>query len=535
MKRIVIFTGQLTYSVRKGLAVLRESFPDTEFLVLHHRPPRRIKRVLRNQWRHLLRNGWRWIPHQVVNVCGKLAARVAPLLRRPPAPPSNAPGRQFDEEVLFSQDRITKVETPSLHNQSTLEQVRQFQPDLGIALAAPILRPELFEIPRRGTINLHKGKVPDYRGMPPAFWEFWHDEESVGCTIHRIERGLDTGDVLLAESVSRQQFSTVAGMQLMLDELGVAMMAKAVRLIAEDQATWTPQQTGGATYTTPTLKQSATMARKHGPVRDDSSLRFALKESVFANYLTFCCPVARGRRQLSGRRNVTVLLYHRVSDEFRDTVTVGVEQFQRQMAHLAARYQVVSIADIVEGRLPESSTGRPCVAVTFDDGYLDNFTNAVPILLRNKVPAAFFVSTGMIGQPIGFPHDLAKLGRALPNMTWDQLREMHRLGFTIGSHTVSHINCAQVDVETLRQELVVAKARLQEELGLEDVYFAYPYGKRTDMTQERMPLVHEAGYQACFSAYGGVNPVPVDRFHVLRIGVDYNYSLRGLAARIEGW
>src|SRR5262249_28366355 len=146
-----------------------------------------------------------------------------------------------------------------------------------------------------------------------------------------------------------------------------------------------------------------------------------------------------GLRWLTAPR-VAVLLYHRVSDDARDNLTVGIEQFDRQMALVRKHCRVVSIDDVVTGRGVVS--GTPTVCITFDDGYLDNYLHAMPILLKHAIPAAFFVSTGIVGTERAFPHDLRRGNQNLPVMNWDQLREMRDRGFTIGSHSVSHIDCA---------------------------------------------------------------------------------------------
>lgn len=528
MNKIAIFTGNLTFSMRKALVVLLDEFPSTEFLVMHHQPRKKLKRVARSQWRHLSKNGWRWVPHKVSQVAGPVCKR----LRYVPPKRSDFPGTQFDADNIFRNDRIEYFETKWIHGKSSIGRLTEFTPDLGISLAGPILRPQLFEIPRLGTINLHKGKVPDYRGMPPAFWELWNDELEVGVTIHRVEKGLDTGEILLERTLPRQKFSTVQGMQIGLDELGVEMVCEAVQLLTTEQAKWKPQPAGGNTYTTPTLKQTATLARRLAPQRVDSVVRTSVKTAVFTGYNHVYRPIAR---QLDRTTSVAILLYHRISDEIRDSVTVGIEQFNQQMAHIAEHYQLVSTEDLYADRLPTSTNGKPLVAVTFDDGYLDNYMNAVPILLRNKVPATFFVTTGMIGQPIGFQHDLERLGRALPNMNWHQLRKMRSYGFTIGSHTVTHINCAKVEPDKLAWELTVSRDRLKQELGLEEQIFAYPFGLETDITEDGIEMVKQAGYIGCMSAYGGRNDGGIDPYNVLRFGVDYNFSLDALVAKVEGW
>lgn len=236
---------------------------------------------------------------------------------------------------------------------------------------------------------------------------------------------------------------------------------------------------------------------------------------------------------LQSRQRVIVLLYHRVNDDLRDAVTVGVEQFDEQMAWLRRHNRVASIEDLVHGNIRRDMS-RPVVVVTFDDGYLDNYEKAVPILLRYQIPAAFFVSTGMIGTSKGFAHDLDKLGYALPNMNCDQLRHMKELGFTIGSHTVTHLNCAKADLQEVRAELTESRDTLRHELAGEELIFATPFGRRTDMPPSVLAMVKQAGYSGCLSAYGGYVKGDIDSYDIQRCSISYNFSMLAFRARLEG-
>src|SRR5262249_43511096 len=153
------------------------------------------------------------------------------------------------------------------------------------------------------------------------------------------------------------------------------------------------------------------------------------------------------------------------------------------------------------------------VCITFDDGYLDNYEHAAPILIKHRMPAAFFVSTGMIGTERPFPHDLRRGNPAIPTMQWQHLREMRAAGFYIGSHSVSDIDCAREPESIVAGELTQSRQDLRRELGMERAIFAYPYGGKDNMTHERLELVKRAGYDGCLSAYGGVNVGKVDRFN----------------------
>jgi peptidoglycan/xylan/chitin deacetylase (PgdA/CDA1 family) len=515
-KRIVVFTSGLSYAVRKGIVAIDSSRPDLRWLVVVQRPERTPERLLRNQWFNLKRNGWRWIPYQLGEIYHR--ATTGPRLT-----PAGAPGHEYGEEALRARANLRLVVVSNLHCPSTLALVNDFAPDVGLSLAAPILRRELFGIPRRGTINLHKGELPRFRGMPPAFWELWHDEQHVGCSVHRVDDGLDTGEVIEASSVPRGRYSSLRGLQLALDERGVDLTCRAVNAVLAGAADPRPQAAqGGRTFRKPTLGQQAALARRIGRVQPRAHPwpRVLAKDAVAACQWTawhLLRPVLKSR--------VTVLLYHRVSDDARDNLTVGVEQFDRQMAILASRCRVVPLREAIESGT-QAHGGRPVVAVTFDDGYLDNYTTAVPIMQRHGIPGSFFVSTGLIGTDTPFPHDQRRGNAGLENMTWDQLREMAAAGFEIGSHSVSHIDCAAEPEAVVRRELEASLEALREELGSGEYAFAYPYGGRQHMTPERLALVREAGYSACLSAYGGSNVALVDRFNVLRCGVNWEFSDR---------
>lgn len=513
--KLVVFTGNLTYSVRKGIADINRRYSKLDWLILLHSPHPGISQLFRNQWRNLRRNGYRWIPYQVGDIAQRLVARSG-------ADESQSPiGSRNTLSALQSCANVRLERVHDLHAESTLAMVKEFEPDLGLSLAAPILRQTLFSIPRLGTLNLHKGKLPDYRGMPPAFWELWNDETSVGCSVHWVDDKLDTGSVIKQSTVEREQYSTVRGLQLALDELGVVLMGDAVAAALEGNTEAKEQSRGGKTYRKPTLAQVAQLDRKlqsRQPVASPAA-RQRLKNAASA--FTFRAWRTGLHRLIMPR--LTVLLYHRVSDAARDNLTVGVEQFDRHMAMIAKHCVALSIEDVIACRMVPRSA-KPLVCVTFDDGYLDNYTSAVPIMVQHRIPGAFFVSTGIIERAGRFPHDVQRDNPLLPVMNWRQLRDMKEQGFTIGSHSVNHIDCAAEPEETVWKELVQSAEDLRRKVGLTDLIFAYPYGGRQHMTPERLSLVKNAGYVACLSAYGGTNVGSVDPFNVRRRGINWEFS-----------
>lgn len=87
----------------------------------------------------------------------------------------------------------------NFHDADCLDALRALAPDLAVVDGTYVLREPVFLLPRFGSINLHCGKLPDYRGAPPAFWELYNGEREVGVTVHRVTAKLDEGPILQQE------------------------------------------------------------------------------------------------------------------------------------------------------------------------------------------------------------------------------------------------------------------------------------------------------------------------------------------------
>ncbi len=515
LARIVVFAGDLSYPTCKNVIAIDRALPGLSWLVLVHTPPRRAAHMVRRQWRGLRRNGWRQVPALAGALQRQLSART-------PLPDvADAPGFESTASHLRSLKHVAIQEVADMHADAVLTRVAAFAPDLGISLGAPILQPSLYALPRLGTLNLHKGKLPEYRGMPPVFWELWNGEASVGCTVHWIEEGLDTGPIAAATSLAVEKYSTVKGLLARLDEVGIDLVRDVVVKLAAGKSRRVAQRPGGSVYRRPSLAQVAHLEHRLAqrlPPQPALAKRLAkhwIRKGAFT--------VGMAAIPWAAQPRATVLLYHRVTDSVRDNLTTGIEQFDRQMSLLRRYFHVMALPDLLaQAAIPK--TGRPVVCVTFDDGYLDNYINAFPILSRHQIPAAFFVSTGFIGTRRRFAHDIRRGNPLIALMSWDHLREMHAAGFTIGSHTVNHIDCAAESEQRVRRELHESMDSLARELHLDQVIFSYPYGGRQHITPERLEWVRQVGYTGCVSAYGGTNVGTLDRFNVLRRGIHWEFG-----------
>jgi peptidoglycan/xylan/chitin deacetylase (PgdA/CDA1 family) len=203
----------------------------------------------------------------------------------------------------------------------------------------------------------------------------------------------------------------------------------------------------------------------------------------------------------SGRSAMSALLFHRVTDAIpTDGLTVSTAWFRDLCRLLRRRFHVVPLAELHRFVRTGGAPPRRTVAITFDDCYYDNL-DAARTLAEFQLPACFFIPTQFVGTAHVFAWD-----RGLPrlaNLSWNDVREMAGLGHDIGSHTVSHADLGTLGADETRRELVESKKTLEDQIGRPVRWFAYPFGGRQNFRLEHLPLVYEAGYDACFSGFGG--------------------------------
>jgi peptidoglycan/xylan/chitin deacetylase (PgdA/CDA1 family) len=234
----------------------------------------------------------------------------------------------------------------------------------------------------------------------------------------------------------------------------------------------------------------------------------------------------------SGRRFMSVVLFHRVTDEIPlDGLTVSTAWFRSFCALMRDRFHVVRLGELCRilstGETPPLRT----VAITFDDSYRDNLF-AARVLAEHGLPATFFIPTKYVGTDLVFPWDIGL--KKMANLTWDDIREMLALGHDIESHTVSHPDLGVIDAAEVRTELADSKKKLEDALKRPVRYLAYPFGGRNNFRPEYLPLARSLGYEACFSAHGGFVE-PSHRGQILpREAMPYFRSLGGLEMYLSG-
>ncbi len=183
-----------------------------------------------------------------------------------------------------------------------------------------------------------------------------------------------------------------------------------------------------------------------------------------------------------------ILMYHHVA--VTDTPkpdTVSPERFAWHMAYLKEHnFRVVPLDHLIGMVHSGQAVLANTVAITFDDGYEDNYTGAYPILRGQQFPATFFVSSDLVNTD-GY-------------LSTRQMKEMIDAGMEIGSHTRRHSYLPGLSPEQQKDEIFESKRRLEEILGVEVAYFAYPSGGFSDGIKQ---MVKDAGYKgACTTNRG---------------------------------
>jgi peptidoglycan/xylan/chitin deacetylase (PgdA/CDA1 family) len=290
---------------------------------------------------------------------------------------------------------------------------------------------------------------------------------------------------------------------------------------------------------------------------------------------------------LPQRGRLLVVNYHRIGDHHTtdfdsEIFTMHQEGLASQVKALKERYSLLHLGEAMEIIRGKSKPRGLSVLLTFDDGYLDNMTLAVPVLKAHGASAVFFLVTAYLDNPGQIPwwdqiasmtrccvgktisisqpepwsiavtdeniecvirsllarfrsngiHEKrffdelraqtgkgkAQLSGTRLMMNWGDARQLLQEGMTVGLHTHTHTILSRLDEGDQANELITCRYKLRQQLGLEAKVLAYPVGTPAAFTKATKRLAREAGIEAAFSFYGGINkPGEIDPFDVRRV------------------
>ncbi len=261
---------------------------------------------------------------------------------------------------------------------------------------------------------------------------------------------------------------------------------------------------------------------------------------------------------------IPVFMYHHVNLHKGDIITVTPDIFDAQMQFLKeAGYRTLNVDELVEIAYGNLEIKEKAVAVTFDDGYLDNYVYAFPVLKKYNIKATIFIVTDWVEKSSEFviakgfspeaisvgkiASPLARNDKMLPNhneckrlinegkiseviMNWDMLREMKDSELvSFYSHTKTHRKCAELSNAELMKELQDSKRITEQRLNETCLYLCWPKGS---YKQDSVEAAKEAGYKALFTTKRGVVKKGSDIFSIERIAVKDNVGWFKNRARI---
>ncbi|MFN8008881.1 MAG: polysaccharide deacetylase family protein [Terriglobia bacterium] len=482
---------------------------------------KRKRRPLENLKKNIKKHGFIYLPYRIGLACGKLLnSWVKGVIDRI----FLAPPIVEDIERACQTRNIRVHEIEDIHSPEGVALVRELNADVMAVCGTGILRRSIFDLPRLGTINLHQGDALKYRGAPPGFWELWNSEPEVGVTIHFVDDGVDTGDIILQDSLPIFDYDTVPSVQAKLNEASLRLYESAIKqLVSGDYARIKQPQGVGKKYTYPTLYQSLRLYLKL--IRHRFSIIEILRVKEIAYLISFCLLRFFNLARIKKNSGVlSVLYYHRVTNVCQDAMTLDIDEFERQIRFLKKNYWLISSNELLEwcdqAEFPMLAHRHACL-ITFDDGYEDNFVNALPILRKYQCPAIFFVSTGLIGNERQFPHDSQLQPRlAFRKMTWNNLKQAVEEDVEIGVHTETHADLGSVPYENAIQEIENSMRAYETQLGRPAMVMSYPFGGRHNITPAVREYVRGSrDIRLLFAAYGGLNLGSIDPYNIKRINV----------------
>lgn len=221
----------------------------------------------RRDWREKLRRSIRYDGWAAT--ASKLAGQL--LGRRAGADADAAEANRDELREMCASSGVPFHLVANYHTEEAAELLRAAQADLGVVYGTNIIRESVFRIPRLGSINLHQGRAPFYRGGPPVFWELYNGEREVGLTVHFVAARVDTGEILLQETAPLayddahgDDFDAfIEEYTSRLRARSAELVARAVEMIAEGTYEARPQDTSlGKRYRLPVKREKDELRRR---------------------------------------------------------------------------------------------------------------------------------------------------------------------------------------------------------------------------------------------------------------------------------
>lgn len=223
--------------------------------------------------------------------------------------------------------------------------------------------------------------------------------------------------------------------------------------------------------------------------------------------------------------NVPILMYHYVStpppdaDKYRRDLSVEPAQLRRQLQYLAENgFTTIDFYALARAIAGQDALPDKPVIITFDDGYVDNYVHAFPLLQEFGMTATFFIVT-----------EFVDFGYA-PYMTWEMLHEMAAAGMRLEPHSKTHVNLATADHAMQVYQILGSQETLAYHIGYTPRFFAYPSGFYSD---EVIAVLRDLDFWGAVTTEYGVWHGFDNRYELGRVRMRYTTTLPELAAYLR--
>ncbi len=231
---------------------------------------------------------------------------------------------------------------------------------------------------------------------------------------------------------------------------------------------------------------------------------------------------------------IPILMYHSISSyatpEFRPCI-VSPEVFDEHLSYLKQyRYTPITVTHLLKAMAfrGDELPPRP-VVLTFDDGYADFYTNALPALQRYSFVATLYITTAFIGGTSRWLQNLGEGSR--PILSWSQLAEISTSGIECGAHSHTHPALDMLPLPKAQDEIVRCKHLLEDHLGQQVSSFAYPYGYYSARLQQ---IVQATNYSSACAIRLTTSSLYDDPYALARLAIGPDTTIDDLATSLTG-
>lgn len=173
--------------------------------------------------------------------------------------------RFYSIKQLCRRYGVPVIHSSNINSEAFLKEISRLDLDLIVSVAAPqIFKARLISLPKKGCINIHNSNLPKYRGMLPNFWQMYHGEKTVGTTVHRINAGVDDGEILIQRETEIRPGESLDSLICRTKRSGSTLMIEAINGIKAGTLKPRPNSKEEATYFTFPTRQDVAEFRRRG-------------------------------------------------------------------------------------------------------------------------------------------------------------------------------------------------------------------------------------------------------------------------------